>query len=124
MLYPRTSSIVLVALTMFGRATSFSPVARSLSRSNIQTRLFSDNIGDLVAATGNGEAVEVKDAGPPRIKRVLSGVQPTGALHLGNYLGAIRQWVENQDTYDNFFFVVDLHAITVPHDPKKLKVLN
>ncbi|MGK7924504.1 MAG: tryptophan--tRNA ligase [Spirulina sp.] len=53
-------------------------------------------------------------------KRVLSGVQPTGNLHLGNYLGAIRNWVEVQNEYDNYFCVVDLHAITVPHDPKKL----
>jgi len=54
-------------------------------------------------------------------KKVLSGVQPTGNLHLGNYLGAIRQWVQNQDVYDNHFMVVDLHAITMPHDPKELK---
>lgn len=53
-------------------------------------------------------------------QRVLSGVQPTGNLHLGNYLGAIRNWVEGQSEYDNFFCVVDLHAITVPHDPKTL----
>lgn len=53
-------------------------------------------------------------------QRVLSGVQPTGNLHLGNYLGAIRNWVETQQDYDNFFCVVDLHAITVPHDPKTL----
>ncbi|MFZ9714321.1 MAG: tryptophan--tRNA ligase, partial [Vulcanococcus sp.] len=52
--------------------------------------------------------------------RVLSGVQPTGALHLGNWLGAIRNWVELQDSHDTFFCVVDLHAITVPHDPSKL----
>lgn len=45
--------------------------------------------------------------------RVLSGVQPSGALHLGNYLGAVRQWAEQQDTTDNFFAVVDLHAVTV-----------
>lgn len=50
-------------------------------------------------------------------QRVLSGVQPTGNLHLGNYLGAIRNWVEEQKKYDNFFCVVDLHAITIPHDP-------
>ena len=54
-------------------------------------------------------------------KRVLSGIQPTGTLHLGNYLGALRQWVVNQDKYDNFFCVVDLHAVTSPHDPKLLK---
>ncbi len=49
--------------------------------------------------------------------RVLSGVQPTGALHLGNWLGAIRNWVDLQHDHDTFFCVVDLHAITVPHDP-------
>ncbi|GAA6619951.1 tryptophan--tRNA ligase [Scytonema sp. NUACC26] len=53
-------------------------------------------------------------------QRVLSGVQPTGNLHLGNYLGAIRNWVEIQNQYDNFFCVVDLHAITVPHNPATL----
>ncbi len=53
-------------------------------------------------------------------QRVLSGVQPTGNLHLGNYLGAIRNWVEQQSQYENFFCVVDLHAITVPHNPATL----
>jgi tryptophanyl-tRNA synthetase len=53
-------------------------------------------------------------------QRVLSGVQPTGNLHLGNYLGAIQNWVECQSQYDNFFCVVDLHAITVPHNPATL----
>jgi len=52
--------------------------------------------------------------------RVLSGVQPTGALHLGNWLGAIRNWVDLQQSHDTFFCVVDLHAITVPHDPARL----
>ena len=52
--------------------------------------------------------------------RVLSGVQPTGALHLGNWLGAIRNWVALQDSHDTFFCVVDLHAITVPHEPARL----
>ena len=56
---------------------------------------------------------------PPR-PRVLSGVQPTGALHLGNWLGAIRNWVDLQESHDTFFCVVDLHAITVPHDPARL----
>lgn len=53
-------------------------------------------------------------------KRAFSGVQPTGNLHLGNYLGAIRNWVEGQSQYDNFFCVVDLHAITAPHNPATL----
>ncbi len=52
--------------------------------------------------------------------RVLSGVQPTGNLHLGNYFGAIRNWVEGQSQYENFFCVVDLHAITAPHNPVTL----
>ena len=53
-------------------------------------------------------------------QRVLSGVQPTGNYHLGNYLGAIRNWVEGQSEYENYLFVADLHAITVPHDPTRL----
>ncbi|MEH2006898.1 tryptophan--tRNA ligase [Nostoc sp.] len=53
-------------------------------------------------------------------QRVLSGVQPTGNYHLGNYLGAIRNWVEGQSEYENYLFVADLHAITVPHDPTHL----
>jgi tryptophanyl-tRNA synthetase len=54
--------------------------------------------------------------------RVLSGIQPTAdSFHLGNYLGALRQWVALQDTYDAFYCVVDLHAITVPVDPATLR---
>src|SRR5205085_690899 len=53
-------------------------------------------------------------------KRVFSGVQPTGNIHLGNYLGAIRNWVSTQAEYDNIFCIVDLHAITLPIDPTEL----
>jgi tryptophanyl-tRNA synthetase len=54
--------------------------------------------------------------------RVLSGIQPTAdSFHLGNYLGAVRQWVAMQDTFEAFYFVVDLHAITVPQDPAVLR---
>ncbi len=52
---------------------------------------------------------------------VFSGVQPTGNLHLGNYLGAITKFVALQDTHDCIYCVVDLHAITVPQNPKELK---
>lgn len=52
--------------------------------------------------------------------RIFSGVQPTGNLHLGNYLGAIRNWARLQKDYDCLYCVVDLHAITVPQDPKEL----
>jgi len=53
--------------------------------------------------------------------RIFSGVQPTGNLHLGNYLGAIRNWVSMQDEYECVYCVVDLHAITVPQDPSALR---
>ena len=52
--------------------------------------------------------------------RILSGVQPSGDLHLGNYLGAIKNFVSLQKDYECFFCVVDLHAITVWQDPKEL----
>src|SRR5918998_2099730 len=53
--------------------------------------------------------------------RVLSGIQPTGDIHLGNYLGAIRQWAADQHAYDSFYCVVDLHALTRPQDPYELR---
>ena len=95
-----------------------------------QTRLYMSTTADE-ASTSDAPAEEKKKK-PIRPDRVLSGVQPTGSLHLGNYLGAIRQWVDfqNEDQYnddgevvpvENFFCVVDLHAITMPHDPKELK---
>jgi tryptophanyl-tRNA synthetase len=55
------------------------------------------------------------------MNRVFSGIQPTGNLHLGNYLGAIRNWVAMQDTHECIYCVVDLHAITQPQDPAALR---
>lgn len=54
-------------------------------------------------------------------KRIFSGIQPSGIVHIGNYLGAIRNWVRLQDEYDNLFCAVDMHAITVPQDPAALR---
>ena len=54
-------------------------------------------------------------------RRVFSGVQPSGDPQLGNYIGAFKQWVENQDAKENFFCIVDLHAITVEVDPDDLR---
>jgi tryptophanyl-tRNA synthetase len=51
---------------------------------------------------------------------VLSGIQPTGEPHIGNYLGALRWWVDFQDRYDAYYCIVDLHALTVPGDPEEL----
>lgn len=55
------------------------------------------------------------------MKRIFSGVQPSGNLHIGNYLGAIANWVKLQDSYESIFCVVDMHAITVPQDPETLR---
>ncbi|MFA6279990.1 MAG: tryptophan--tRNA ligase [Bdellovibrionales bacterium] len=55
------------------------------------------------------------------MKRIFSGMQPTGNLHLGNYLGALKNWVKLQDDYECFYCVVDLHAITLPQDPEALR---
>ena len=68
----------------------------------------------------NQEAAKAA-ANPPMKKRVFSGIQPTGNLHLGNYLGALRNWTQTQAQYDNIFCIVDLHAITLPIDAKELR---
>ncbi len=54
-------------------------------------------------------------------KRIFSGAQPTGSLHIGNYLGALKNWVALQDEYEAFYCIVNLHAITLPQDPKTLR---
>lgn len=54
-------------------------------------------------------------------KRILSGIKPSGDLNIGGYIGALRQYVQLQEEYEGFFFVPDLHAITVPQDPKELR---
>ena len=66
------------------------------------------------SAAASGPAVETS-------KRVFSGIQPSGELHLGNYLGAMKGWAERQGEKVNFFCIVDLHAITVPQDPETLR---
>lgn len=61
-------------------------------------------------------------AAPTARPRVLSGIQPTSdSYHLGNYIGAVRQWVALQEEFEPFFFIADQHAITVEHDPKALR---
>jgi tryptophanyl-tRNA synthetase len=58
--------------------------------------------------------------GPEPVSRVFSGMQPSGDAHLGNYLGALRSWVADQQVYDAFYCVVDLHALTLEHDAETL----
>jgi tryptophanyl-tRNA synthetase len=68
---------------------------------------------------------DMSDATPPEAParpRILSGIQPTAdSFHFGNYLGALRQWVRLQEDYEPFFFIADLHAITVEQDSKQLR---
>jgi len=61
------------------------------------------------------------DTGRQTRPRVFSGIQPSGRLHLGNYLGAVQQWVAGQDERENYICVVDLHAITLPIEPETLR---
>lgn len=53
--------------------------------------------------------------------RIVSGIQPTGDIHIGNYLGAIKQWIELQEKNECVFFIADLHALTIPYEPKELQ---
>src|SRR5665213_679205 len=70
---------------------------------------------------------DYRGSGPHRrircraMTRVLSGVQPAGDLHLGNYLGAFRNWVSDQHEHDSYYCIVDLHSLTVEHDPAGLR---
>src|SRR3981081_3997497 len=55
------------------------------------------------------------------MSRIFSGIQPSGSLHIGNYLGAVKNWAELQHKYESFFCIVDYHAITQPYDPQDLR---
>ena len=67
-------------------------------------------------------SADLSAAPVPARPRVLSGIQPTAdSFHLGNYLGAVRNWAAMQDEYDAFYMVVDLHAITLDQDPAQLR---
>jgi tryptophanyl-tRNA synthetase len=80
---------------------------------NVERNTMSIKINNTTNATTTNVPVK---------KRVFSGIQPTGNIHLGNYLGALRNWVSTQAEYDNIFCIVDLHAITLPIDPKELRL--
>src|SRR3954471_20895536 len=56
------------------------------------------------------------------MSRIFSGIQPSGELHIGNYLGAVKNWVQLQHQYESIFCIVDYHAITVPYDPAQLRI--
>lgn len=109
----------------YGQSRLYGQMRNCLSRASlplyVQHRCFAAASSTEASATEPMSGSEgTQQPAAARRKRVLSGVQPTGSVHLGNYLGAIRNWVGLQELYDTYFMVVDLHAITLPHDPKEL----
>jgi tryptophanyl-tRNA synthetase len=66
----------------------------------------------------------MSDNGAKKHKRVLSGIQPSGNLTIGNYVGALKQWAREQHNFESFFCVVDLHAITLPFDPEQFSRIS
>jgi tryptophanyl-tRNA synthetase len=129
--------VTLSSIALSPRVLSFGghAIRSAVTQSRSQSVATFVRMADTAAAE-SAAAVSDEKKSPsvkaPRAQRILSGVQPTGAIHLGNYLGAIRQWVDfqNKVEYDiesgleipkeNFFCVVDLHAITMPQDPSEL----
>lgn len=103
--------------------TGFTQAAAGLQRTGSTARAPVRCCAATAAAQTAPEASTSAPSQPAteRRKRVLSGVQPTGRIHLGNYMGAIKNWVKLQEDYDTFYCVVDLHAITAPHDPVELR---
>src|SRR5699024_1716281 len=89
-----------------------------LSRMAHESTTANEQVNEQVAAPGGSGA----GAGAQRRQRVLSGIQPTAdSYHLGNYLGAVKQWIGLQEDFDAYYFIPDLHAITVQQDPKELR---
>src|SRR5580704_2330681 len=78
----------------------------------------------LVAAGGREAAPAAPSQTASTRPRVLSGIQPDFGLHLGNYLGALRNWARDQDRFENYFCIVDLHALTRHPDPERLRSLT
>ena len=135
------AAITLLAIA--GRApivNSFS-ISTKRAATTLSTTSTSSSISKLFMSTETEASPSETTPAPLKTKtrRILSGVQPTGSLHLGNYLGAIRQWVKFQDeecepiideekgveiVTENFFCVVDLHAITMPHNTAELEESN
>ncbi len=129
---PRNQWIMKTTSTL-RRTTSSSSSSTSLFQATTETATTSTDSETEDTATTSSTEDATSTQKKVKLRRILSGVQPTGSLHLGNYLGAIRQWVEFQNDVstedeegnpirtENFFCVVDLHAITMPHDPQALQ---
>ncbi|KAG9449102.1 hypothetical protein H6P81_009067 [Aristolochia fimbriata] len=120
------SLLLFNATPRFATSTFISCIPRSYYRRKaLSPLLFSSSNGAYFRCLCGNSVPETGGSGMPSPssvvkKRVVSGVQPTGSVHLGNYFGAIKNWVSLQDSYETFFFIVDLHAITLPYDTQEL----
>ncbi|XP_068641987.1 tryptophan--tRNA ligase, chloroplastic/mitochondrial [Aristolochia californica] len=120
------SSLLFNATPRLTTSTFFSCIPRSYYRRKAFPPLFFSSRNGAHFRCFCGDSIpETEGPGIPSPssvmkKRVVSGVQPTGSVHLGNYFGAIKNWVSLQDSYETFFFIVDLHAITLPYDSQEL----
>lgn len=108
--------------SIIGRGRNRASHLKSTGAAGPSSRLaFRSAAGSRCNCSASAPPADGPDSSPsPRRKRVVSGVQPTGMIHLGNYLGAIKNWILLQDTYETLFFIVDLHAITLPYDAVQL----
>src|SRR5512143_1514977 len=91
--------------------------ATTAGRGRSATKRFPNADGDAQTARSSTVTPMAEKPRP----RVVSGIQPTGQLMIGNYIGAVKSWVELQATHESFFFLADLHAITVPQDAADLR---
>ncbi|KAG7031733.1 Tryptophan--tRNA ligase, chloroplastic/mitochondrial, partial [Cucurbita argyrosperma subsp. argyrosperma] len=109
--------------SLYLSSRSFSAFGSNHSKAHSIFRLHRSSIGNSSRCCCSISVTEpaASERPPSSVKqRIVSGVQPTGSIHLGNYLGAIKNWISLQDTYDTLFFIVDLHAITLPYDTQQL----
>ncbi|XP_031375181.1 tryptophan--tRNA ligase, chloroplastic/mitochondrial-like [Punica granatum] len=115
-----SSSPRFTSLSSRGASRGFSRVPplgrRSFTPSGRDPRRFQCYCSVSVSEPADSETTSPSSAR----KRIVSGVQPTGSIHLGNYLGAIKNWIALQNSYETLFFIVDLHAITLPYETQQL----
>lgn len=118
----RSQYLAMTVIPAFCVQTSRLPFGTTLRRGYLNKCRFT---ASAVETTNPASTASNTPSAPARLPRVLSGVQPTGNLHLGNYLGAVRSWVEAQHNTESYFAIVDLHAITVgPSKSLRQNTLN
>ncbi|MED6145483.1 Tryptophan--tRNA ligase, chloroplastic/mitochondrial [Stylosanthes scabra] len=117
-----TGTVVSQFLNLSSSSSSYSPRLSCAASTLLHSRFSLPSIRSCTSSATAAPSTSSDTLTPPTPlkKRVVSGVQPTGSIHLGNYFGAIKNWVALQNTYDTLFFIVDLHAITLPYEAQQL----